>query len=93
MRINPNSKVPDPLNVPSAKPKTPAEAGQNAGDFTASTQMTKSLEKLPLVRADKVAKAKELIQDPAYPNDVTLRKVANVLTDHIKPEGPEGSPK
>jgi hypothetical protein len=93
MRINPNNKLPDPLNIPPTKPKTPTKTSQNAGDFTTSTQLTKSLEKLPLTRADKVAKARELIQDPSYPNDVTLRKVANILTKHIKREGPEGSPK
>ena len=46
------------------------------------------MEKIPLVRSDKVAMAKQLVQNPNYPDDATLRKVADVVTDHLKPEEP-----
>lgn len=91
MRVDPSNHVPDPSNVAPAKPKTPAvtpEQEQNTTDFAASTQLTKAMEKIPLVRSDKVALAKQLVQNPNYPDDATLRKVADVVTDHLKPEEP-----
>jgi hypothetical protein len=91
MRVDPNHHVPDPSQVAPTKPKTAAaapNAEQNATDFAASTQLTKAMEKIPLVRSDKVAMAKQLVQNPNYPDDATLRKVADVVTDHLKPEEP-----
>ena len=91
MRVDPSNHVPDPSNVASAKPKTPVatpEQEQNTTDFAASTQLTKAMEKIPLVRSDKVAVAKQLVQNPNYPDDATLRKVADVVADHLKPEEP-----
>ena len=91
MRVDPNHHVPDPSKVAPAKPKTAAaapNAEQNTTDFAASTQLTKAMEKIPLVRSDKVAMAKQLVQNPNYPDDATLRKVADVVTDHLKPEEP-----
>ncbi len=89
MRVDPNSSVPDPLNVAPAKAKAPASAPElEANDFAASEKLTQALKNLPDVRADKVAAAKALVQDPAYPNDATLRQVASVLTEHIKGEKP-----
>lgn len=91
MRVDSSNHVPDPSNVASAKPKTPIvtpEQEQNTTDFAASTQLTKAMEKIPLVRSDKVALAKQLVQNPNYPDDATLRKVADVVTDHLKPEEP-----
>lgn len=91
MRVDPSNHVPDPSNVASAKPKMPVatpEQEQNTTDFAASTQLTKAMEKIPLVRSDKVALAKQLVQNPNYPDDATLRKVADVVADHLKPEDP-----
>lgn len=90
MRVDPNSHVPDPLNVSAAKAKeAPVSAPKEDNTrFTASARLTEVLENLPDTRADKIAAAKALVQNPSYPDESTLRKVANVLTDHLHPNNP-----
>lgn len=92
MRVDPSNHVPEPAKPAPAKSKASATAPeQNTTDFAASTQLTKAMEKIPLVRSDKVAAAKQLVQNPNYPDDTTLRKVADVVADHLKPEEPSGT--
>jgi hypothetical protein len=87
MRVDSNSHVPDPLKVAPLKSRTPEVLPEkHAADFTASAQLTEALEKIPMVRADKIEMAKALVANPDYPNEATLRKVANILVDNIRPE-------
>ncbi|HLP77182.1 MAG TPA: hypothetical protein VK327_09715 [Candidatus Paceibacterota bacterium] len=65
-----------------------ATANNTTLDFAASTQLTKAMEKIPAVRADKIAMAKALVENPNYPDKATLQQVANIITDHLKPENP-----
>jgi hypothetical protein len=90
MRVDPNSSVPEALNVPTAKPKPSAAASpeQNPTDFAVSARVAEALEKTPSNRADKIAAAKALVQGSDYPNEATLRKIANTLADHMKPQEP-----
>ena len=85
MRIEPNNSVPDPINLAAAKAKSPTVASeQTAIDFAASGKLIEQLKNTPEVRADKVAAAKALVSDPNYPDEATLRSVANNLAAHIQ---------
>ena len=85
MRIEPNSSVPDPIKLTAAKTKAPTVAPeQSSVDFAASGKLVEQLKNTPEVRADKIAAAKALVNDPNYPDEATLRSVANNLAAHIK---------
>lgn len=87
MRIDSNSNVPEFSKVAATKPKAPAvETEANAIDLEASAKLTEALKAVPAVRAEKIAQAKALVADPSYPNDTTLRQVANVIAANIKGE-------
>jgi hypothetical protein len=88
MRVNPNCDVPGPIGVPPVKGQAQAAAQPDKADLARSAELGRALENVPVARADKVAKAKTLIQDPSYPNEATLRQVADVLADHLKPQSP-----
>ena len=42
----------------------------------------------PTVRAEKVARAKALINNPGYPPKEVLQSVADLLADHLSEPGP-----
>ena len=52
-------------------------------DLAASKQLTQQIDKLPLVRTEKIAHAKDLLQDPSYPSDHTLAQIAGLLADRL----------
>ena len=57
-----------------------------------ATELARALNQIPAVRAGKVAAARALVQDPAYPSEAVLSTVAAVLADHFKgPGNPEPS--
>lgn len=88
MRVEPNGNLPEAQHVtstPAAK-KPAAKVESEAADLTASTQLMEKLEKLPMTRSDKIAAAKALVEQPDYPNEATLRKVAAVIADGITSE-------
>jgi hypothetical protein len=63
----------------SSKPAIEAESPQ----LTGSARLLSSLKALPDMRAEKVAQAKALVQDPSYPSDEALGKVADTLAGSI----------
>ena len=85
MRVDANSEH---LGAPATRPARakareirPNEAERTAGS---SEKLVDALKQIPTVRAEKVAQARTLLNDPSYPSDAVLRKVASVLTDHIR---------
>ena len=88
MRVDPISNVSGPENTRSANPEPKTRTPQEQADVAESVKLLQALKEVPATRADKIAQAKALIQDPSYPNDSILRQVANVLTDHLKPGHP-----
>jgi hypothetical protein len=89
MRVEPNANLPETqhvTNAEAAKKNSAVKAESDAADLSASTQLLEKLEKLPVTRADKIAAAKALVEQPGYPNEATLRKVANVIADNLQSE-------
>jgi hypothetical protein len=85
MQVNPNDNVPGPIGVPRVKSNAPTETPRDKAVLAGSAELARSLKNVPAVRACKVAQAKALIQDPSYPNEAALRRVAGVLADHLRP--------
>ena len=55
-----------------------------APPFTAaSEELTQALNKVPIVRAEKVASLKALMANGPYPSEETLGKVADLLAQHL----------
>lgn len=90
MRVEPNDNTPNawPINPAKAREvSVPASAPEaNIIDFGGSAQLLEKLEKTDETRADKIAAARALVQDPNYPNETTLRKVADVIADGLASE-------
>ena len=85
MRVDPNreplgvavrrvdeTRCREPVRRPDHEPPT-----QGAG-------LAHALRQIPEVRVGKVAAARAMIQDPAYPSDGVLGKVAALLADHLE---------
>ncbi len=90
MRIDANS---EPSRVPGVQPTRTKPQESGPGDDTLalsdSTKLISVLKQIPEVRAEKVAQARNLIQDPSYPSEAVLRKISSILADNI---GPRSSP-
>ena len=90
MRVNPNSDIQGPIGATPMKSKGKTATPQDNVDLAGSTELARALENVPVVRADKVAKAKALVEDSSYPNETALSRVAGVLANHIRtPESSE----
>jgi hypothetical protein len=88
MRIDPKNE-PSALASAALATRTKAQKPVTAQDqpaFEGTERLTRALAEIPLVRADKVAMAKNLIKDPSYPSNAVLEKVSNLLANNIKPE-------
>ena len=51
--------------------------------FSESESLERSLKGVPDVRADHVARAQALVEDPAYPPRETIRRISNLLAMEI----------
>jgi hypothetical protein len=49
-------------------------------------ELQRALESVPVIRPEKVAAAKALVEDPSYPGEDTLGRVAGLLAEHMKPQ-------
>lgn len=56
----------------------PAEAS-----FERAASLEKSLKEIPLVRPEKVERARSLVMDVKYPPEETLNRIANLLALHM----------
>jgi hypothetical protein len=79
MRIDTNSELSrvGKLHAPTPPRKTPP--GPNQVDLAKTDALDAALKSTPSVRAEEVARAKALIQDPGYPSDKVVNQVAKVL--------------
>ena len=84
MRIESNREVASATNLQAATPprKTPTEPQQV--DLAKAGALDAALKATPDVRAEQVAKAKALIQDPGYPSAKVVDHVAGVLAKRIR---------
>jgi hypothetical protein len=85
MRVDPNSGVPRPAGMAPVEAKAKAAAQPDKADLTRLAELNRALENVPEVRAEKVALARALIQDPSYPDEAALGKVADVIAGHFGP--------
>jgi hypothetical protein len=85
MRIEANQHLPGTKEVAAAANQSKPAAQTDEAQFAASEQLTRKLTETPEVRAEAVARAKALIANPAYPDDATVRQVAQLLADHLVP--------
>jgi hypothetical protein len=87
MEVNFNSSQNRISNYSPAVSRQSAPSSADNTDSTMSFQRTKTLEQTlrqtPTVRPEKVAQAKALAADPAYPSDQVLSKVSGLLAKHI----------
>ena len=89
MRVNPNNAPSAPTPGRAAQAKTTGPTlGNDKLTLNRSEKLVQTLKQLPASRTEKVARARNLVQDSAYPSDAVLRQVAGVLADHLKPGDP-----
>jgi hypothetical protein len=91
MRVNANSESLRVADLETTRTKAePAGQENDTVALSDSAKLTRALKQLPEVRAEKVTRAKVLVQDPSYPSEAILRKVSGILADHINPEDNSG---
>lgn len=86
MRIDASSQrraVENATEVGSAKAR-PASVKRDKMTLSGTDALDKSLQTTPAVRPEKVARAKELLDDPGYPSAAVLNRVADLLTQHLQ---------
>lgn len=67
-----------------AKPAAgPAPATEDVASFPNATALNKALTQTPDIRADKVARAKELVKQSDYPPAEMVKKIGELLADHL----------
>jgi hypothetical protein len=75
-----------PLRQAAARPTpTPPAAAADAGatDFDTSNSISQSFSQTAASRADKVARANELLSDPSYPSGAVLNQLAGFLAKRL----------
>ena len=83
MRINSNSEASAVSATPGRTTAPEPRLGQDKLAFTTTDSLNLSLEQTPEVRPDKVAKAKALIPDVAYPPEVIIRQISALLATKL----------
>ena len=84
MRIEANRELSSAASVraSTASRKTPPESKQV--DLGKADALDAAFEATPEVRAEQVAKAKALIQDPGYPSARVVDQMAEILAKHLR---------
>lgn len=84
MRVEPNSELSrvGRIQTPTPPQKLPTEPAMV--DLAKADALDAALQATPEVRAEQVARAKALIQDPTYPSDKVVDQVAEVLAKRIR---------
>ena len=77
------SRIPDPTaNQTVARSSAPSSTPEGAS-LTDTTSLKNALAKIPLVRADKVDKARALVADVQYPPTEVLDGIAHLLAVNL----------
>ena len=90
MRIQPNREASGTAPLASQRTKSPQAPtiGQDKLALNNSHQLESALRRSPDLRADKIAQAKSLVQDPAYPSADVIREVSKRLADSLHEAAP-----
>ena len=72
--------------LPPVAPKSavgPAPATEDVASFPSATALNQALAQTPDIRADEVARAKELVKQSDYPPAEMVRKIGELLAGHL----------
>ena len=83
MRVDTNSELSRVGKVRATTPPRRTPTDPNTVDLSKTDALDAALKSTPDVRAELVARAKLLIQDPGYPSDKVVNQVAGVLAKRI----------
>lgn len=64
--------------------KISTQAEPVRGDFTRSREIYSVMNNTPEIRADKVAEARALINDPSFPSDEELGKISQLIVANYR---------
>lgn len=86
MQVNPNYNLggPSPVGAKPAAAARPAAEMDEAAAFGDTAALNESLAASPDVRADQVARARELIADTHYPPPEGIKKIAQLLALNLE---------
>ena len=86
MEIRPNTNIDSVTRVKNAPspPSRPIHADASVSAFEGSRALEAQLSDVPEARPDRVARARHLIGDPAYPPRETIQKLAVLLAMSAK---------
>ena len=84
IEFNANSRIPQAESKQPVARQDTTPAATDAASFSASDSLISQLNKIPTVRPEQVARAKELVADGHYPPDYVLNRIANLLAIHTK---------
>ena len=62
----------------------PASVKRDNMSLAGTEALDKAMQSTPAVRPEKVARAKALLADPAYPSAAVLNRVTDLLTQHLQ---------
>ena len=86
MRVDPNRELSRAGEIAPTKKVVSRGNSADAADLAGAARLSKQLSQIPDVRSEKVARAKALLNEPGYPGDKTLDRVAGLLADHLDPK-------
>jgi hypothetical protein len=90
MRVDPSNDIVNTTGIPGPAAGTALGFGQDRMALNRADALNRALEQTPAVRADKVAQAKDLMQDGTYPPLELIRRISALLAIHIQsPPSPE----
>jgi len=84
MRIEANRELSSAAEIQAPTPPLNPPTQPAPVDLAKTDALNAALKATPDVRADQVARAKTLIQDPGYPSDKVVDQVAGVLAKSIR---------
>ena len=84
MRIEPNSNAGQvaPTSI-RASAKAAAQVPADRAEFDHASALNAALAATPSVRAEEVARAKELVKDPGYPPPYAIARIARLLAINL----------
>lgn len=86
INLNPGRGAELPVRQAAAARPDSAPAADESGSFQPSQSLENALNQTPVVRADKVARAQQLLADVKYPPDELLNGIAHLLAVKLSEE-------
>lgn len=89
MQINTNHQFSRVAGIAAVRPAvikpaiTPSPVTGDVASFPNANALNKALAQTPDIRADRVARARELIKQPDYPPAEMVRKIGELLAGHL----------